>query len=608
MIEKKFRVIKKAWNAITHNFIFLAIASFVWLLYRTGSKPSRIAYPCQQVALSNAGVLVILLPAFHICRFKKFLGSDDKYIELFKSCLIILGFLISFSIIRFTINEYNINKSIRIYEQSDKGPLGLEDTIGFKAIPSAMLLPSPIRVVSVHDSLASTWAGSGSPHSTMNQSAIDNMVAKGVMELTEKNTPQEAWEHLIPYSTGEAVVIKLNFNNAGSGCSSGWTSDHYMNPYAELVISVINGLKSIGVPSEKIWLTDPSRLVVDAFRNRINDPNIQYYTKCSSADIGGRSNVFTTDFVNDDSPFSTQTEARPGVFLRVNPAQVFVDADHIINMPQLKGHGGASTTLGLKNHFGSVSFTENAWGGTPLHQYFYTNASHDTSQYNLLGDISDNPVFRDKTRLIIGDGLMGHSTINYQPPHTWNSFGGSPPEILFFSVDPVAVDSVMTDYLNRENLARSEPLRGDNLLIYASSIGLGVFEHWDGPDTRNYSGAGLGIDYVEVDFDNGLCKNCYVSIVEEGQTVNIVIKGLDCAGGAVNIEYYEVDKGSRERISDGSYNLPSSGTFTEEVTKISWTTEWFEDAGGEDPDPEIQFIVKAQGSSYESDILKIGKQ
>lgn len=600
IIEK----LRKLWDSISHNFIFIGIASFLWLLYKTGTKPSRITYPCQQVALSNVGFLVYLLPAFYINGFMKLSGKNLNFRTIFKAAITIVAVILVINFMPRAINKFKVYQSYWKYEKSDKGPFGLKRTAGtaagvltgFATIPSALALPSPHRVVSVHDSRASSWAGGGSPHGTFNQTVINNMVAKGIMELTGKNTSQEAWAALIPYNSGEVVAIKLNLNND----QGSWTSDHYMNPYAELIKSIIAGLNSIGVPSNRIYLTDPSRVIPDAFRNRVNDPNVRYFVG-STLDIGGRANVARTNFVAEGSSYSSISQVNSSTTYVIRPAQVFVDASHIINVPQLKGHGGASITLGLKNHFGSI-FINNAQGNSGLHNYFYIGQNNGSS-YNMLADISNNPVFKNKTRLIVGDGLMGNSFYNFQEPHLWTSFGYNPPEILFFGVDPIAIDSVMTDYLNRENTARNQELRNDNILRYAASIGLGVFEHWDSASTRNYK----SIDYVEVDFDTALCKNCSALAVKAGETVNAVILGTNCGTNTVDMEYYDVSGGASTRIQDGEYGLPSNTHFNNGRAVVSWTAQWFEGNGGSNSDPEIQFTALCGGKSRQSNILKVSQ-
>jgi hypothetical protein len=51
--------------AIWQNRFIVALASLAWLLWRSGSQPQRLAYPCQQMAASNTGILAVLLvPSF----------------------------------------------------------------------------------------------------------------------------------------------------------------------------------------------------------------------------------------------------------------------------------------------------------------------------------------------------------------------------------------------------------------------------------------------------------------------------------------------------------------------------------------------------------------
>jgi len=47
--------------------VLLGLASLFWLLLRTGRRPSRITYPCQQAALGNVSLL-LALPALHLLR------------------------------------------------------------------------------------------------------------------------------------------------------------------------------------------------------------------------------------------------------------------------------------------------------------------------------------------------------------------------------------------------------------------------------------------------------------------------------------------------------------------------------------------------------------
>jgi hypothetical protein len=55
------RLLKTISRFFTHSFLWLGIGSVLWLLLRSGTKPSRLRYPCQQAA---AGTSSLWLSAF----------------------------------------------------------------------------------------------------------------------------------------------------------------------------------------------------------------------------------------------------------------------------------------------------------------------------------------------------------------------------------------------------------------------------------------------------------------------------------------------------------------------------------------------------------------
>ena len=59
-------------------FVFIALASFFWLLYKSGTKPSRIVYPCQRAAAANVGSFAILFPFLYVKKIKKFFKNTGK--------------------------------------------------------------------------------------------------------------------------------------------------------------------------------------------------------------------------------------------------------------------------------------------------------------------------------------------------------------------------------------------------------------------------------------------------------------------------------------------------------------------------------------------------
>jgi hypothetical protein len=256
---------------------------------------------------------------------------------------------------------------------------------------------------------------------------------------------------------------------------------------SETANAIINGLTSIGVPGDRIWITDPSRGISERFRNGIQNPDVQFYSRwgCSNDP-----NYHAVDYVDPSSPDASIATCPAGE--KILPSQVFVDADHLINVPILKSHG-SYITLALKNHYGSVLYENHDLSS--MHAYFNQGGNTegcDLETTNILADINNNPHIRDKTRLVIGEGLFGNAHTNWQGTEVWNIFGGRDSNILFFAVDPVAISSVMMDYIVAE--------RGDQdheQLHAAASLGLGVHEHWDSFETKQYP----TIEYLPLELD-----------------------------------------------------------------------------------------------------------
>lgn len=472
--ERFFRII--------NNSVWLFLVALIWLVFRSSRRPSRIAYPCQQAAASV--VLTSLAAALVICRrgIIKFLRKIVwPHLTLKRISFITLS---SLALI-YGAGRYQVYRSWTRYDLNKiSGPIGIRldstnaERALFATIPAAMAVSSPHRVVSVHNSASTSWTGSGSPHDYLNQEEVRKMVRRGILSLSGKSDYVAAWQDIIPYQTGEIVGIKVNCNN---GC---YLTTDRMNPYAELVNAVIEGLTSMGIPANRIWLIDPSRNMGNDWRTRITNPDVVFAPNGHTYVTGNSPYSSTANFTREGP-----TPVRPGV--------AFTKIHHLINMPQLKGHGGASITLGLKNHFGSVEI--GAQGREHWHDYMYQYKSpYGTNGINPILAINLNPQLKDKTRLIIGDGLFGHPSINFVAPVLFRSFGNNPPEILFFGVDPMAVDSVMLDYLQRECRAAGIAARAEDLHVDAANAGLGVMEHWDGDDTRRYS----AIEYLEIDLDN----------------------------------------------------------------------------------------------------------
>lgn len=91
-----------------------------------------------------------------------------------------------------------------------------------------------------------------------------------------------------------------------------------------------------------------------------------------------------------------------------------------------------------------------------------------------------------------------------------------------------------------------------------------------------------------------------------GDSVGLVIEGINCTGKTISFEYYEVDDNGNDLIT-GLYGLPARGIVSGDNVTATWLVQWFSDDDGDDGDtnPEIFFIASCDGSSATSDVLEI---
>jgi PKD repeat protein len=69
------------------TLLFFGLTNLIWLLFRSGTKPSRIVYPCQRTALSNVSLSLCLSIPF---AFTTFVGRTEKTIVKRAKTLIVL--------------------------------------------------------------------------------------------------------------------------------------------------------------------------------------------------------------------------------------------------------------------------------------------------------------------------------------------------------------------------------------------------------------------------------------------------------------------------------------------------------------------------------------
>jgi hypothetical protein len=480
-------------------FHIAGIIALFWFLIRVIPKPTRSQYPCQQIAIPIAlGYIafwsVLFTTAIHFLR-----KAQRKTTALFPA--VISLFILISSITGFGFAS--IITSGPTYEAWTPIP---NEPIG---VPQGV---SPGRVVWMWnpDATEKDLDGFWWEPQNNNQAVIDEMMAQGVKQLTNTETISEAWNALFTYvneqndhgnngyQPGEKIAIKVNLNNC-------WNPLSFIDDYdkrdneRDAHPLVINSLLShlidyVNIPQEDITIYDASRPMPDWFYDPIVSvyPNIQFIDGFGNAD--GRQKATPSD---KEFYFSDGT-------IRTLPTCV-VEASYIINVPLLKQHPiNHGVTLSGKNMFGT--FIEPVMDIHPYHEsgQFMGNAAPQT-------DLFAHEDLGKKTVLFLGDGLFAtlrdHRTITYFHMYPFNDDWTNS---LFFSQDPVAIDSVMYDFLHTEGPI---PLEGSQNYLHQAADppvnvydpeddgvfvteSLGLHEHWN-PKTSIFSNE----RYVGIDFE-----------------------------------------------------------------------------------------------------------
>jgi hypothetical protein len=399
----------------------------------------------------------------------------------------------------------------------------------------------PGRVVWAHDPNASTWAGPGHGHwwegTYTNQAVVDRMMSGTIRRLTGKGDDRAAWHALIQnfnqahgngkagYSKGEKVTIKVNM----VGCIFPGAVDpnsydlvrelDYMNASPQMILALLRQLvDAAGVDPQDISVGDPVAL----FPNQYHDilykefPAVHYLDR-----NGGNASHPRTRVQYSSIPF--YWSCRPSGTAQDYVPLPYVEAKYFINMANLKGHTAAGVTLCAKNHYGSLIRKPPDKGYYEMHGSLPFKAV-GPGQYRSLVDMMGHAHTGGKTLLYLIDGLYSGVHPIEQIPRRWATapFNGQWACSLLASQDPVAIDSVGLDFLRAEWNDYPHMSGVDDYLHEAAQAdhppsgtfydpnhatnttrlaGLGVHEHWNNPEDRQYSrnlGKREGIELVSV--------------------------------------------------------------------------------------------------------------
>jgi hypothetical protein len=520
----------------------IGLASLIWFVIRVAPKPSRAAYPCMRAAAPLASGFLVWLAGIPILSLAA--GKLKKALRR--------GWIIGVAIVGLAAGGmlWSAGRA-----QGPSFPDAVVEAPNRPMGKAQGIFPG--RVVWAWNPEATNENCTNRPGDgwflprNTNQPVIDGMLSDGLRSLTGKKTDAEAWNAIFRfhnggagYSRGQKFFIKINATSAWSGNFNPYDLSVVSNNYygvAEtspaIVLSVLRQLVNVfGISQADIFIGDPMKHIYSHSYDlwHAEFPGVHYMD--NSYDTLGREKVQFTPlpviFYSDRGTVmraGTLTDSDiGGPTLNDRLCTLFQTCDYVINIPAMKGHKRAGVTMFAKNNFGSNS-RENA---AHLHGGLVNPTENNPSRqgyglYRVQVDLMGDALLGGKNLFCLMDALFAGPEAVY-PPTKWRTapFDNDWTSSLFLSQDPVAIESVGYDFLRTEYTADTPyswvQMKGvDDYLRQAADssawpkgivydpendgtplTSLGVHEHWNNADAKQYSrnlGTGNGIELVGVE-------------------------------------------------------------------------------------------------------------
>ena len=305
------------------------------------------------------------------------------------------------------------------------------------AAGSANLWPG--RVAAVSNPAAVTASGKLRPDQ------VREMVDRALLELTGAKSLEEAWSLLLPgLQPDDAIGIKANVINPK------------LPTHPEVAAAVVAGLKAIGIKENNLVIWD-----------RVGNGALGSFPKSGFTLNAGPEGVRCLGTDHEAAGWDSRVKAQvPSVNLEFPVSRLAAEmVKYTINLPVLKDHNTPGFTYALKNYYGCIPLAD-----APLLAKVKVPRMHTGNGNPQIAELYNNPVFRDKTRLHLGDALLFSHVNGPGGPATGAAY------TIHAATDPVALDIIGLEIVDRKR--REDGLKPaaekSGFIQAAAGLGLGV--------------------------------------------------------------------------------------------------------------------------------------
>jgi uncharacterized protein (DUF362 family) len=314
---------------------------------------------------------------------------------------------------------------------ASSGPLWM----GTAQPPEAAPVPEKSRVVVAHHSHVTDEQG------RIDDQILDRLLQEAVQSFTGKHDERDAWASLLhPFRTSDTFGLRVNCISAKSPSRP------------ELVDAVARSLNRIGIPSEQIIVWDRTGWEMEKAGYTLNKgkKGVQYF----GLDAEG---------VGFDEEATVEI---PSAGLSLPLARLLTaTCDHIITVPVIKDHATAGFTFSLK---GAYAYLPLAKVVSRIHRRVIVMHLHHCDPQ--IAELNLSPLIRKKTRVVIGDGLLGVYDKGPVAPANWRS------NRLIIGKDLVATDTVALGILEAKRAESNLPSVRERAGYIQSAAKFGIGE------------------------------------------------------------------------------------------------------------------------------------
>lgn len=341
-------------HTLIKSSIFAGFLTFLWLLVRSGTKPSRIVYPCQRAAATytfySIGSLIFPISGLKL-NIEDLFKSKKKILSLV--AVIVIGLLI------WNLNNLN-NKSGEINLIEDD--LGIKSNIVSNPTSKIFVIRNTLGEYSGTKKLIELMEKNNQPfHKTNNNNGLissdDVILIKVNSQWNErggtntdlvKSLIQIITEHPDGFS-GEIIICdngQAQFGSEGSGGSLNWRYNN-AEDISQSMQKVVDQFTSKYKVSTFLWDNITNNEVKEYLEGDYKDGYIVY--KESDPYTG-----VIVSYPKFKTKYGTYISFKYGVW---NQTKNEYDSNKlkVINVPVLKSHGTYGVTASVKHYMGVVS-------------------------------------------------------------------------------------------------------------------------------------------------------------------------------------------------------------------------------------------------------------